>query len=198
MRYSASGVWLAARIDPKRISCHTGHRKAANRSSQRHQTFQPRFVAALPCEKFARYDHASVLARISQAGISFLSHAPSGLRAAFAQNRPDRARQSCCSQRSAACRQNSRSSAFGAWLSSSRHSSICFLKNSCLSNDTTDPVDRKRPSPPRRPLAKIPRFPLCLAGPLIPNGETIKSLRSIVCRQGPISGTRSNCLECCK
>jgi hypothetical protein len=33
------------------------------------------------------------------------------------------------------------------------------LKNSCLSNDTTDPVDRKRPSPPRRPLAKIPRIP---------------------------------------
>ena len=159
MRFCERGLVGSGRIDPKRVSCHTGHRKAANRSSQRHQTFQPRFVAALPCEKFARYDPASVLARISQAGISFLSHAPSGLRAAFAQNRPDRARQSCCSQRSAACRQNSRSSAFGAWLSSSRHSSICFLKNSCLSNDTTDPVDRKRPSPPRRPLAKIPRIP---------------------------------------
>src|SRR5262249_19412366 len=66
------------RIDPKRVSCHTGHRKAANRSSQRHQTFQPHrlfrsgigFVAeALSCEKFARHGHASVLARISQAGI---------------------------------------------------------------------------------------------------------------------------------
>src|SRR5215472_8310876 len=66
------------RIDPKRVSCHTGHRKAANRISQRHQTFQPHrlfrsgigFVAeAFSCEKFARHGHASVLARINQAGI---------------------------------------------------------------------------------------------------------------------------------
>src|SRR5262249_51600644 len=66
------------RIDPKRVGCYTGHRKAANRSSQRHQTFQTHrlfrsgigFVAeAFSCEKFARHGHASVLARINQAGI---------------------------------------------------------------------------------------------------------------------------------
>src|SRR5262249_19018433 len=85
---------------------------------------------------------------------------------------------------------------FGAWLSSSRHSSICFLKNSCLSNDTTDPVDRKRPSPPRRPLAKIPRIPTLSRRPSNPNGETIKSLRSIVCRQGLIRDCRLKSLNC--
>jgi hypothetical protein len=42
---------------------------------------------------------------------------------------------SCSSQRPIACRQNARSSALTAWLSSSRHSSICFLKNSSLLND---------------------------------------------------------------
>ena len=61
------------RINPERIGCHTGHRKAAGRCYQRHQTLQSHrlfrggigFVAkALIGEKFARHHETSPLARI--------------------------------------------------------------------------------------------------------------------------------------
>jgi hypothetical protein len=82
---------------------------------------------------------------------------------------------SCSSQRPTACRQNARSSALAACLSSSRHSSICFLKNSSLSNgmaayqtNTGRPTGRPHSSERNVPSAH-PQNPL--TGRLNPNSD---------------------------